>query len=160
MRALDRYNLLLALLLALLLWLNQQPHEQPRTLLQIDTTQVKEIRVVRDRRLQLALLRDEQGWMLMHPTMERAAARRAGALLSLLHAPSFWQTGADTATLQTYGLEDPVLSISFDDTAIHFGDASVPPGRRYVLVNEQVHLIEENYFRIASLPAGHFREQP
>jgi len=160
MRALDRYNLLLALLLALLLWLNQQPAEEPRPLLQIDAMQIKEIRVVRDRHLRLSLLRDTQGWMLMHPNIERAAVKRAGTLLGLLHAPSHWQTQADTANLQTYGLEQPVLSISFDDNAIHFGDASVPPGRRYVLVKNQVHLIDENHFRIASLPAKHFREQP
>jgi len=159
MRALDRYNLMLALLLALLLWLNQQPTQESQPLLQIDATAVTEIRVTGNRRLQLSLLRDKEGWTITHPSIERASEQRTGSLLSLLKAQSYWQRQASPELLGTYGLKDPKLRISFNKESIHFGASSVPPGQRYVLVNEVIHLIDDSYFRIASLPAKHFRER-
>jgi hypothetical protein len=159
MRAIDRYNLLLALLLMLLLWLNQQPAHEPQPLLDVAAAEVSEIRVLRDGQLQLSLLRDDDGWMLTHPDVARASAQRAASLLGLLQAESHWQTGAQASTLQTYGLQQPRLSVHFDEQVLHFGSASTPPGQRYILVNGQVHLIDEAYFRIAGLPAKHFRER-
>jgi len=160
MRALDRYNLMLALLLALLLWLNQQPTPESQPLLQIEAAEVTEIRVTGNRRLQLSLLRDKEGWTMTHPSIERASEQRAGSLLSLLKAQSYWQRLASPEVLETYELKNPKLTISFNKNSIHFGGSSVPPGQRYVLVNEQIHLIDDSYFRIASLPARHFRESP
>ncbi len=160
MRALDRYNLILALLLTLLLWLNQQPAQDSQPILQIDATQVTEIRVVRNRRLQLSVLRDTDGWTMTHPSIVRASGQRTASLLSLLKAPSRWRRRASPELLETYGLQNPVLTISFNQESIHFGESSVPSGQRYVLVGEEVHLIDDSYFRIASLPAKHFRESP
>jgi len=159
MRALDRYNLLLALLLAPLLWLQQQPLMQPPPLLDIDVSKVSEIRVLKNNRLQLSFLRDAQGWMLTHPGVERADGQRTASLLSLAKAPSLWRTQVNQENLQIYGLDSPQLGISFDQHLVRFGIASTPAGQRYVLVDDQIHLIDDSYFRIASLPFSHFLEK-
>jgi len=159
MRRLDRINLLLALLLALLWWANRQPPGGPATpLTGLDPAQVSEIRVLRAGRLQLALLRDTQGWMVTHPSVQRARPQRVDTLLALLQAPVHWRLQDKPADLARFGLDQPVLTLDFDDTRVHFGAASSPPGQRYVAVQEQVLLIDDAYFRIAGLPAQHFHE--
>jgi len=161
MRRLDYINLALLLLLALLLWLNQQPPRDPAPpLTGLDPAQISEIRVAKAGRLQLALLRDTQGWMLTHPSVERARPQRVNTLLGLLQAPVRWQLHDQPAGLASFGLDHPALTLSFDDTTLHFGSASSPPGQRYIRVQDRIMLIDDAYFRIVGLPAEHFREEP
>jgi len=160
MRPLDRINLSLALLLAVLLageYYAAAP-QAAAPLLALDAQQVSEIRVRRGEQLQLALLRDDDGWMLTHPQIERASTRRVNQLLALLQAHSLLQLPAQDA--QRFGLRPALLELSFDRTQIRFGHASSPAGQRYVEVNGQIHLIDDAYFRIAGLPADFFREKP
>jgi hypothetical protein len=160
MRRLDRVNLVLALLLAALLWANRQPPIDPAPpLTGLDPAQVSEIRVLRAEHLQLALLRDTQGWMLTHPDVQRARPQRVNTLLGLLQAPVRWRLQGSPADLARFGLDHPVLTLSFDATQVHFGAASSPPGQRYVALQDRVVLIDEAYFRIAGLPAQHFHER-
>ena len=161
MRRLDRINLLLALLLALLLWANRQPPGDPAPpLTGLDPAQVSEIRLLRAGRLQLALLRDTQGWMLTHPSVQRARPQRVNTLLALLQAPVRWRLQDNPADLARFGLHQPLLTLSFDGTMVHFGAPSSPSGQRYVSVHDRVVLIDDAYFRIAGLPASHFHERP
>lgn len=160
MRALDRYNLALALLLALLLWLNQRPAQEPPPILDIEASQVRTIRVMQEHRLRLSLAREHAGWRLAYPDMGPASTRRVDGLLSLLQARSYWVSEAPPASLHIYGLQSPALSVHIDQHRLDFGDASQAAGQRYVLLNDKVHLIDENYYRIAGLPASHFRKQP
>lgn len=159
MRLIDRINLGLALLLLVLLWANRQVDNSPeQPLLQLEAEKVSEIRLVKGRQLQLALLRDDQGWMITHPEVERAQARRVDKLLALLHAPVHWQMPSPVSELAPFGLDQPLLQVAFDDTTVSFGNPSSPPGQRYVEVNGTVYLIDDAYYRISGLPAQHFRE--
>jgi hypothetical protein len=160
MRRLDRINLALAVLLAALLWANRQPAGEPAPpLTGLDPALVSEVRVQRGEHLQLALLRDTQGWMLTHPEVRRAEPQRVDTLLGVLQAPVGWRLQGSPADLAPFGLDHPVLTLSFDDIQVHFGAASSPPGQRYVAVQGRVVLIDDAYFRVAGLPAQHFQER-
>jgi len=157
MRTIDRVNLGLALVLVLLLWLNRLPHSAAALpLTDMDPGRISEVRVHREGQLQLALLRDAQGWMQTHPDVARALQRRVDTLLGLLQAPVRWELPGTAGDLAHYGLDHPALSLSFDATTLHFGAASAPAGQRYVTLHGRVFLIDDAYYRIASLPARHY----
>lgn len=160
MNRLDRLNLVLGLLLALLLWFGLQPPttEIDPPLLKLAPSEVKEIRVIRGKRLVLGLLRDRQGWMLSHPEIARAAPLRVQELLALARAPVRWRATQSPPDLASFGLAEPLLEVSFDQHRIRFGNASTPPGQRYVESAGQLLLIDEAFYRIAGLPARHFLE--
>jgi len=154
---LDRIILVLALLLATLLgllWLTG-PKNPPLTALSPD--EVNEIRVLKEGKLELGLLRDREGWMLTHPDIERAAAQRVAGLLDLLQTPSQASWPASPDTLGHGGLAQPRRTLQFDTLEIDFGSSSTPPGQRYVRVGDHVHLIDEVWFHISGLPASYYR---
>ena len=81
-------NLILALLAGLLLALQLSPRPGPAgaALTDLDPSAVAAIRVERDRRLQLALQRDETGWRLTHPWPGPAEETRVRQLLAITRA--------------------------------------------------------------------------
>ncbi len=158
LRGIDQLTLLLAVLVALLLWLRQLDKPGPRPLTTLPAAQVQEIRVFGQGELRLALLRDAEGWMLTLPEIARARPSRVANLLALLRAPSHGDWPASPGLLKQAGLEQPQRALWFDQLHIRFGGPSTPPGYRYVQVGDRVHLIDDFWFDLAGLPASHFRE--
>lgn len=156
----DRLLLLLGLLAAFLLGLPLLSGSGATPITQIDPTQVNAIRVFGQGQLRLDLLRDPDGWLLTHPEITRARAARVQQLLALLQAPSLQRWSVSSALLASSGLENPDQRLEFDQQAIFFGGPSVPPGRRYLRAGDHIHLVDEIWFQIASLPASHFQEAP
>lgn len=160
MNRIDRILLALTLLLLLLLGIDQlgpRPGQAP-PLLDLAPDAVNEIAVLRDGQLQLALLRDTEGWMLTHPQVARANPQRVATLLGLTRLRSLGRPGDDRPA--PFGLAPPRLQLRFNDTELAFGDASVPAGQRYLSLNGQIHLVDDIAYRIASLPDSHYRNAP
>jgi hypothetical protein len=158
MKIIDRINLTLGLLLLALLGaqLGLQRKDAGPAVWSLSPQAVQEIRVLRDGQLTLDLLRDQDGWMLTHPSVERADARRVATLLGLTRLHALQRL--DDVEPQNVGLQPPRLQLQFDDSELAFGDASVPAGLRYVRVGERIYLVDDLAYRIASLPAQHYRE--
>lgn len=150
---LDKLNLVLTLSLATLLGLIYKPDVAVEPLLAVDAGSVNELRITENGQLRLSLLRDQEGWLLTHPQIQRANPKRVQQLLGLLEAPSLMatQTARDAA-----GLEPPALIFSADDRQLSVGGPSTPPGHRYVALDGSVHLVDDNWYRILNLPASFY----
>lgn len=159
LHGIDRLIAGLALLLIGLLTARQLQEPAAPPLTSVDPDQVQEIRVFEKGKLRLAFLRDAQGWLLSHPKIVRARAPRVANLLALLEAPSRAHWPASATLRQQAGLDTPAREVDFGKLRIAFGGTSIPAGQRYVLVGDQVHLIDAFWFDLAGLPASHFEAQ-
>jgi hypothetical protein len=148
MNALDRANLALAGLAVMLVALLRLQDAEAPSLPPLTTqpaADVHEITLFRGPQLAWSLLRDAEGWMLTHPQVQRASAERVSALLGVLQTPSLERFPAPAA-LGPYGLEAPGFRLSFDGRALSIGGTEPTTGHRYVLWQDQVHLIGDGYY--------------
>lgn len=154
-----RVNLALALLAAALLVLDRLAGKAtaPPVLTALDPQQVHAVRIERNDRLTLHLERSDDAWRLVHPEAAPARAHRVAALLAVARAPVVQQIGRTTAPGQ-YGLADPVAVLQLDATRIAFGERDPSQRNRYVSVEGTIAVVDELYFNLLGLPAGHFRE--
>lgn len=151
---LDTLNLVLAALLGLLLVLLFAPEAEPPSLMGVDPHSVNELRISRDGKVQLALLRDGEGWMLTHPEIQRADNKRVAQLLALLKTPGL---RAATVSAKDAGLQPPRLTFDADSTRLLIGSPSSPAGQRYVSFQSQTYLIDEHWYRLLTLPASFYQ---
>ena len=153
-----RINLLLGVLAAGLLTVHLWPQgTQSAAGLLTDLTAdvIQDIRIERGRRLTLALARDADGWTLTHPQPRPANAHRVAQLLAIALAPvSFRYPLADDAG--RYGLDEPAAVLQFDDRRLTFGDRDPTQQGRYVLVDDEVCVVDDLYFNLLTLPARHY----
>lgn len=154
-----RINLVLALLAAALLLVDRLGGRADGSdpLTGLDPQAVDAVRVERGDRLTLALERSNGSWRLSHPESAPARADRVAALLAVARAPVVQRLGAATEAAD-YGLAGPTAVLQLDATRIAFGDRDPSQRNRYVAVNGDVAVIDELFFNLLGLPAGHFRE--
>lgn len=148
-------NLLLliaVILLGLIVWL--EPFSPSPTAIQLtgkDPGTVTAIRLTRGDHLQWALQRGrhpgtgEMIWYLQHPVAMPADSEKVSALLGLLNTNSFRQYQIKSENLAKLGLQPPGWEIHLDDTVINFGKTEPIDQKRFVLVNDTVHLINDQY---------------
>lgn len=153
---LDRLNLILGIVLIILVASLLKPEAQAPALLALDAQTVNELRISRDGKLQLALLRDDQGWMLTNPDIQRADARRVARLLGLLDAPG---VAVPDVAASDAGLQPPGWIFEVDSMRLQIGAPSTPPGQRYVEWRGEVFLIDEQWYRLLTLPASFYQAQ-
>lgn len=152
-----RVNLLLAafalLLLAVHLWPSAPGAGRPLTMLV--EADISSIRVERSGRLELALQRTASGWELTHPQQAPARLHRVQQLLAIARAP-VQQEFAGAGALAQYGLEQPAAVLQLNELRLAFGARDPSQHSRYVLANDEIRVIDDVYFNLLTLPAGHF----
>ncbi|MCB1733923.1 MAG: DUF4340 domain-containing protein [Gammaproteobacteria bacterium] len=145
-----RLNLLLlavVLTLGSLLWLDHRP--PPETIQRLTPLQaeaVRSLRIERQAQEAVVLERNETGWHMRYPWSVRADAERVRRLLGLLSQRSdvtYPLADVDPARL---GLMPPRATLVVDGMPIGFGDSEPLNRRRYVRVDDRVHLLEDRYF--------------
>jgi len=103
----DGINLVLAGLTALLWWANQIIDQTPlsgKPLLKLQSDQITEIRLIKNKRLQLRLQRnDNLSWSITHPFVEPAARKKVNLLLAISAARSTLQLNASQKSLSDFG---------------------------------------------------------
>jgi hypothetical protein len=153
-----RVNLVLALLAAALFLLDLLTGRAaaPDTLTTLEPQQLSAVRVERGDRLALAFERSDGSWRLAHPEAAPARPERVAALLAVARAPVVQRLAAGKAPAD-YGLENPAAVLQLDTTRIAFGDRDPSLRNRYVSVDGMIAVIDELYFNLLGLPAGHFR---
>ena len=153
----DRVNfahgLIAAVLLLLLVWPTGAP-EQPR-LTALETQRVASIRIERSDRLVISLQRSDAGWQITYPEPAAAEQRRVEQLLAVARAP-VQQQFSKAGKLADYGLDQPAAVLHLDGTRLVFGDRDPIQHSRYVMVDEQIRVIDDVYFNLLTLPVRHF----
>lgn len=147
-----RWLLNLALLLAVLLlgWLaltktdDQQQAFTP--LSSIDPLTIKQLRIEHENQPVILLEKVASQWHMRAPYMTLANNMHINKLLSLLETPTHAQFSIDRDLTQ-YGLDKPrVHMIMNNELRISFGNTEPLGKRRYVRVNDQVHVIGDSPF--------------
>lgn len=154
-------NLALLLFIGILILLTvyepgiEKPAEAP-LLLSLKRDEVKHILIRRDEQETVELAKGDAGtWQLLQPIKITASEFRIDSLLRITESKSLGNFAADTAKLPGYKLDKPQAELILNDTTkIAFGNATPLDQRRYVLLDNRVHLISDNlyYFMISAWP--------
>ena len=152
-----RVNLILALGLAVLLLIDRWPAQASKTqaLTGLTPHEVSDIRIERQNRLTLHIQRTLDGWSLRYPNDSKARPQRVQQLLAITRA-TVQRTLPIKSTLVEYGLDKPSAIVQFDQTRLAFGERDPSQRNRYVLVDDEIRLVDDVYFNLLTLPAQHF----
>ena len=104
----------------------------------------------------IALLRADGTWELVAPMHIAANDFRVNALLGVLRAPVHTRIDASGQSLERFGLAEPQARILLDDKEILFGTTEPIHGRRYLLFDGGVALVDDAYFSHVSSSAANY----
>jgi hypothetical protein len=124
-------------------------NDQDIVLTSLDPNSINKIKIIRRDLEEISFSKQGDQWMVKTPYEIAANNLRINSILKLLQAHSYTQLDSNDVELNRFLLEDPVVSIQFDDTKIDFGDTS-PIGKdklRYVLLNNIVHLVNDSLYQ-------------
>lgn len=104
----------------------------------------------------IALRRTEGAWDLVEPISIAANDFRIDTLLGVLEAPVHARIDADPGELDRFGLAAPQARILLDGEEILFGDTEPIHGRRYLLHDGRIALIDDAFFSHLSSSAANY----
>lgn len=107
---------------------------------------IKSIEIVRNGNTVAQLQRSAQQWRVRKPIDTTADSFRVQTLLAFARARSTTGFRASGNDLAQYGLQPARASVRFDTTTLLIGDTDPIAGHRYVMVGDQVHLLEDKWF--------------
>ncbi len=150
-RAKQKINFFLLGLFAILIlfiWLDlkKERAEQENTLLKLGAVQVQRIAIERRDRDAIVLQKQNGEWQITEPVQGPANNERITSLLRYLKVPASASFVADENKLAEYELEEPKILLRYNDTEIQFGDSHPISGERYILFNQQVHLVPDSIY--------------
>lgn len=109
----------------------------------------------------IVLRRSEGTWDLVDPLVIAANDLRVNSLLGVLGAPVHLRIDADRDALGHFGLATPRARLLLDSKEILFGDTEPIHGRRYLLYDGRVALVDDAYFsHLASSAANYVLPAP
>lgn len=117
---------------------------------------VTRIQIIRADHDTLSFVKQSGSWQMQHPYAVTANEIRINALLNLLRASSYSRFNKKDLQLSNFQLDKPQVSITFNETRMDFGEASPLGEQRYVLVNNEVHLINDSPYQQLQAPATFF----
>lgn len=97
-----------------------------------------------------------ESWLMEKPYALPANSARISTMLGLLQAHSYTRLPAEDAELYRFALQDPAVSITFNNTRIDFGDSSPLGETRYVRNDDNIHLVNDSLFQQLQAPASFF----
>ena len=104
----------------------------------------------------IELRRTDGTWDLVEPMGIAANDFRVNGLLGVLEAPVHARIDASEQSLGRFGLAAPEGRILLDDKEILFGDTEPIHGRRYLLYDGHVALVDDAYFSHLSSSAANY----
>lgn len=87
-----------------------------------------------------------QGWQLVKPYSVSANTFRVDSILKLLAAPSLSQNDLSQLNLSTFGLKQPLVTVSFNATRIEFGHNKSLKNHRYVKIGSTLYMIADTFY--------------
>lgn len=153
-------NLVLAALTAFLAWIvfyepGAAPEAAPPSLTSIASDSIQTLRVVHQSRPEIQLERTQEGWFMTAPLQAPADESKIETLLSIAQTPSHSRYPSQDLNLAKLGLDPPEAQLRLDSLAIAFGSTEPLKQRRYILLEDTVHLISDTLFEtlIADAPS-------
>ena len=146
------WKLLLMLLvvaaLGLLVWLEpgKQVADTRPPLTGINVDELREITITQGEQ-ELELSKESGRWRVRWPKAVDAEPNRVAGIIQWAAQPVIASYAASADDLGRYGLQSPVLTLRFNDTELLLGDKDPIYGRRYVLVGNTVHLVEDTWYK-------------
>ncbi len=104
----------------------------------------------------IALQRSEGAWDLVEPISIAANDFRIDTLLGVLEAPVHARIDAGPGQLDRFGLAKPQARILLDKEEILFGNTEPIHGRRYLLHDGRIALIDDAFFSHLSSSAANY----
>jgi hypothetical protein len=135
--------LLVTLILILVLDTNQDTSRVPVTLTKIDPETIQSIRITREDREDVHMMKTSDGWLITRPVRARANQFRLNAILSLLQSTVISQIQFEPLKLDAYGLASPDVTLALDNMEIQFGDINTLDKSRYLKHADKIFLVED-----------------
>jgi len=125
----------------------EEPAPTP-TLLQLDKASISSIAIQRDSQPDVELVKDGNGkWWMEQPVHHAADSYRIDSLLRITELKSQSSFAADEKRLVEYQLDKPRATLTLNgETTLAFGGSTPLDQRRYVMVNDRVHLTTDSYY--------------
>ena len=145
--------LAVVIVLVLLIWFDPfaTPQPEPSPLTREDAGDVNQISLTRRGHLEFSLQRIRQPqtgelrWYLKSPLEMPANPDKVAGILGLLGTNSFRQYHIKSDNLAKLGLQPPAWEMRLGDTVVKFGKTEPIGQKRFVLVKDTVHLINDQY---------------
>lgn len=148
---------LAVVVIGILLFVPDNPDiEEDVILTDLDPVAVTRITILRAGNEDITFAKQGDRWIMQSPYELPANPVRINTMLGLLQAHSYTQLNQYGLELHRFALDQPAVSVRFNDTQVDFG-ATSPVGRqRYVRVAETVHLINDSLYEQLQTPATFF----
>lgn len=107
--------------------------------------QVQRIEITLPDKEIIRLVKEQNIWRMTSPMQIAANDFRVASILELVNAPSHARYSKTEVDLTKFKLDKPAYQIRFNDLNVALGDTDPLEGRRYILIQDSVHLITDNY---------------
>ena len=123
----------------------------PPTLTSLDSKDIYHIKIIRHNaeigEQVIEFKRTSTGWNMLKPYSVSANAFRIDSILNLLSTVSLSQNNLENLSLDTFGLNKPVTTITFNTkTSIVFGHNKSLKNHRYIQIGLTLHMIADTFF--------------
>lgn len=133
-------------------WLGQpitDPKEQTDSILNTQSQDINYIKIeTKDFTIQFN--KQDNRWFITSPIKWAASDINLERLISLTKLIPHSSLPSSEIDISTLGLRFPKSVITLNNDAIVFGDTNKIGSRRYIMVNNMVHLVEDNHLPISS----------
>jgi hypothetical protein len=136
-----------------------RPGKTPESLPALTTLRgedISRITVLRTLKPDIRLALRDTGWMMTAPIEIDASMARVNALLGLATTPSLARYSARERQLADFGLAPSLSTVVLNTTPIHVGRVNPVNNRRYLLIDETVHLVQDNLYDIYTAEAASY----
>lgn len=152
-------NIALVIVALSLYWFLNQGLEAPKqqTISTVSQNDITEITITQAGMDPIVLKKTTANWQLSQPLQTSANNTRIKLLLSILDATSHSRLAhPDDTMLKQLGLNKTSALLQLNDQYFQFGDLEPINKRRYILHNDNIHLIDDNIMPMLKASAASF----
>lgn len=104
-------------------------------------------------KLIVSLAKQQHGWEMLQPYKLHANDVQINALINIVNQNSYTQINKQQHELEKFGLTKPYARLQLNNKTFIFGGTDPLNFRRYVLVDDTIHLINDTMFQQLTLDA-------
>ncbi len=132
-------------LLALLLLNNEEPESTTATLTDYVSDNPQQIIIDRPGKERIRFQKQDTQWAMTEPYQHAADSNVLGRLLSIRNLSVTSDFSAEGKDLSDFGLSPAIATVQFDDVRIDFGGIQPVDKKRYIYINGQVLLVDDQH---------------
>jgi len=123
------------------------------TLTTIDPGSITNITIIHKGRI-MVLEKTDQHWSITQPISIAANDFRVNSVIKIVQTPSRASYDINGLTLENYGLDKPVTTITLNNTSIDFGTVNPVNNYRYVKLGNKIYLTDDYFYPLLSSQIG------